>query len=1191
MFIYISHRLHHKSESRTYCINNLLDVFKKTISYLFKLVDKVEFSVDILLSYTLYFVDYLFRDLGARTLPNTMISFKVQDIPNIASGTNLFAKLYFAYIAPIFFRTHRPLHETDISGLPEKRRVSQTGKEIERRWKNQLSSKRRSLARIFIYVFLKQIVLSTFLIVLEAVFLLAMIPIFGRILQYIQGEITDNRASVFLIADILLYHASSLANCWSQHESLCLGFEARAAFTRLVYDKCLKLTLNQCDRIESGYLSSLISTDSYSFDMFAEYGVRVLGSILRFIMVFTFCYLYIDTFAAIAICVYLTAYALIPVYLIGLRLIRKHINRKVDERLRNLAIYCRFAQTFKMCCLDTVIYKVMCRLNKKETLLCALKNIVEANSCTMPPLLHSFITLAYILISFKAHGNLPSGVKVYQLMAMSPILRFNFGSDVITFFTRFSEVKLAIERLQKLAEDVDLNCKHLVRQSENVNNDSHYAIELSSLSSSWDNEASFIILRNISLKIEKGTLTYIVGPSKSGKTSLLFSILNELHIGCIECMNEQTASNSDEDTDSSCTQQDYDFELITLDKVARRYSMCSQHENSEVGGFAPKSRTVDAVGWIKLLGKLMTPNKIGAAIVPFLILFWCGSHTFRILSEYWLSRWLSTEKENDTKQFSDNAYETFYLGYLFGFVICAGSVLLIITGMIGYDTFCAHSKSLAKVMGSYSFIFEKVLRGITFNQLSFDIGVMQNFVPISIYEMGQDSSQIFAFMIYTCCICPLSVAFVLPAIFAILVLIYHQINLTASGYQMESDTRTNMLTHLIATHQGLVSIRASKAKDKMISEFEYTIDTNNQLRYTLTLLDRIAQLTVDFVILLVMLVTTSVFLFFYNGTAEVGQLAVTYTLVVTEDARLFIKEIQLSINYVRKLLSVARVFDLYGTVQEPNAGSPDDIEESPYVDNSIKFVNVRFKYFKDLPIVLNGLDLTIKPKSKVAIVGPSGAGKSTIFGAIFRLGIVEGKIIVGGVDTESINLTQLRRSISLLPQEAVLMKTSIRLNLDPFQTKSDTEIWDVLQKVGLDNRIRQLRFPDSRNKLDYVCENESEFGISERQLLWLAKILLERKSIVLIDEASSKVDQQTQIKIKETINSELRESTIISIMHKLEDAINSDVVMLVKGGHLVESGKPSELLANENSIFYQMMKTGGKFVETTEMDRAEYIEF
>ncbi|KAL7673188.1 hypothetical protein ACOME3_008056 [Neoechinorhynchus agilis] len=553
-----------------------------------------------------------------------------------------------------------------------------------------------------------------------------MIPIFGRILQYIQGEITDNRASVFLIADILLYHASSLANCWSQHESLCLGFEARAAFTRLVYDKCLKLTLNQCDRIESGYLSSLISTDSYSFDMFAEYGVRVLGSILRFIMVFTFCYLYIDTFAAIAICVYLTAYALIPVYLIGLRLIRKHINRKVDERLRNLAIYCRFAQTFKMCCLDTVIYKVMYRLNKKETLLCALKNIVEANSCTMPPLLHSFITLAYILISFKAHGNLPSGVKVYQLMAMSPILRFNFGSD-------------------KLGEDADLNCEHLGRQSYNVNNDSYYVqniiftaipnVELyqsmamssillfnfgsDKLDEDVDLNCEHLVRQSENVNNDSfntQNIIFTARPNVERYKAVIYACC--LIEGCIECMNEQTASNSDEDTDSSCTQQDYDFELITLDKVARRYSMCSQHENSEVGGFAPKPRTVDAVGWIKLLGKLMTPNKIGAAIVPFLILFWCGSHTFRILSEYWLSRWLSTEKENDTKQFSDNAYETFYLGYLFGFVICAGSVLLIITGMIGYDTFYAHSKGLAKVMGSYSFIFEKVLRGLFSSILS-----------------------------------------------------------------------------------------------------------------------------------------------------------------------------------------------------------------------------------------------------------------------------------------------------------------------------------------------------------------------------------------------------------------------------------------------------------------------------------------
>ncbi|KAL7673405.1 hypothetical protein ACOME3_008264 [Neoechinorhynchus agilis] len=175
-------------------------------------------------------------------------------------------------------------------------------------------------------------------------------------------------------------------------------------------------------------------------------------------------------------------------------------------------------------------------------------------------------------------------------MAVSPVLRLTIGSDVIIFFTRFSEVKLSLERLQKLVEDVDLNCDRLNRQPENTKNDSHYAIELSSLSSSWDNDV-----------LDAGRAATVV----------------TLKDGSIDLMDEQSASNYDDDSDSPRTQQDSDFELITLDKVARRYSMCSQHEISEVGGFVLKPRTVDAVGWIKLLGKPFTPNKIGTAVIPF----------------------------------------------------------------------------------------------------------------------------------------------------------------------------------------------------------------------------------------------------------------------------------------------------------------------------------------------------------------------------------------------------------------------------------------------------------------------------------------------------------------------------------------------------------------------------------------------
>ncbi|KAL7672563.1 hypothetical protein ACOME3_007448 [Neoechinorhynchus agilis] len=147
---------------------------------------------------------------------------------------------YFTYIAPIYFRANQSLSETDICGIPEKRTVSQKGAEIESRWNSQMNSKGRTLWKIFLRVFFKQILYSTFLFTFEEIFLLLMVPLLKKIFKYMQGEISTGTALVCLAFLILCYHLSSISRNHCLYEASCMGFELRASFTRFVYAKvCL----------------------------------------------------------------------------------------------------------------------------------------------------------------------------------------------------------------------------------------------------------------------------------------------------------------------------------------------------------------------------------------------------------------------------------------------------------------------------------------------------------------------------------------------------------------------------------------------------------------------------------------------------------------------------------------------------------------------------------------------------------------------------------------------------------------------------------------------------------------------------------------------------------------------------------------------------------------------------------------
>ena len=210
------------------------------------------------------------------------------------------------------------------------------------------------------------------------------------------------------------------------------------------------------------------------------------------------------------------------------------------------------------------------------------------------------------------------------------------------------------------------------------------------------------------------------------------------------------------------------------------------------------------------------------------------------------------------------------------------------------------------------------------------------------------------------------------------------------------------------------------------------------------------------------------------------------------------------------------------------------------------------------------------------MVGRTGAGKSSIIQSLFRLAQNEGQILIDGVDVGLIGLHDLRKKISIIPQEAVLFSGSLRFNLDPFAERSDDELWNSLEQVELKSEISSMP-----GGLDCkVLDGGSNFSAGQRQLLCLARAILRNNKILILDEATANVDSETDKLIQDTIRNNFGDCTIVTIAHRLHTVMDSDKVLVMDAGEEVEFDHPFELIQNPDGFFKRLLDQTGSSTAT-----------
>uniref|UniRef100_A0A5F9DU00 Multidrug resistance-associated protein 1 n=1 Tax=Oryctolagus cuniculus TaxID=9986 RepID=A0A5F9DU00_RABIT len=525
-----------------------------------------------------------------------------------------------------------------------------------------------------------------------------------------------------------------------------------------------------------------------------------------------------------------------------------------------------------------------------------------------------------------------------------------------------------------------------------------------------------------------------------------------------------------------------------------------------------------------------------------IFLFLCN-HVSSLASNYWLSLWTDDPVVNGTQEHTKVRLSVYgALGISQGIAVFGYSMAVSIGGIFASRRL--HLDLLHNVLRSPMSFFERTPSGNLVNRFSKELDTVDSMIP-QVIKMFMGS----LFSVVGACIIVLLATPIAAVIIPPLGLVYFFVQrfYVASSRQLkrlESVSRSPVYSHFNETLLGVSVIRAFEEQERFIRQSDLKVDENQKAYYPSIVANRWLAVRLECVgNCIVLFAALFAVISRHSLSAGLVGLSVSYSLQVTAYLNWLVR---MSSEMETNIVAVERLKEYSETEKE----APWQIQETappstwPQVGR-VEFRDYGLRYREDLDLVLKHINVTIDGGEKVGIVGRTGAGKSSLTLGLFRINeSAEGEIIIDGVNIAKIGLHDLRFKITIIPQDPVLFSGSLRMNLDPFSRYSDEEVWTSLELAHLKEFVSAL--PD---KLNHECaEGGENLSVGQRQLVCLARALLRKTKILVLDEATAAVDLETDDLIQSTIRTQFDDCTVLTIAHRLNTIMDyTRVIVLDKG--------------------------------------------
>ncbi|KAL9978592.1 hypothetical protein ACROYT_G016126 [Oculina patagonica] len=540
---------------------------------------------------------------------------------------------------------------------------------------------------------------------------------------------------------------------------------------------------------------------------------------------------------------------------------------------------------------------------------------------------------------------------------------------------------------------------------------------------------------------------------------------------------------------------------------------------------------------------------------------------FAIVQVFWIAPywWLSRISEMPLEQ--QKSHKTLVV---YGSIVTVSLLLTIISSFCFYLAALKASENLHDQMTKATLkapvlFFDTNPVGRILNRFSKDIGSMDDILPGQFLFATQLCLYFFSATILSAVTNVWLFITCTPLIVLFIYLAKYYLKSAREIRRLEAITCSPVYSLIADTVAGLEVIRSSEMEDDFLRKFYQYQDKNTAALILLKASTRWLALRGD-VLSNVLVTSVSAGALFATQSPALAGMSLTFAAETLEASQYGIRVASETENY---MTSVERVFTYTEIDPEPGYSTETLPSEEWPTTGTLTLRDLSLAYLKGAPATLNNISASVADKEKVGVAGRTGAGKSSLVAALFRMPEPEGEVIIDGVNIKDLNLQASRRSMAVITQDPVLFSGTLRKNLDPFSLYQDLDLWRALEDVQLKTLIQQL--PD---QLEYkLRESGNNFSVGERQLLCLARALLQRSKIIILDEATANVDFKTDRLIQEVIRNRFKDSTVVTIAHRLNTIMDYDKVLVMEQGRVVEFDKPEVLLQDKNGVFARLVQT------------------